>query len=334
MTRVTPFGTPATRLHVGRIVLTALGVGALIVAGLAWMFASHRPTKAPDLTEAGATGWTPTQHYALPEVKVVEASPPVDDSAAKWAALMAKLAQMQAELDALKNRKTTTTIVQPSVPKQAAVKPPPGSMLFVEHQVQEAAGLPKANEYVLAPGATKIPCIVETKINSDVPGFFTCKVSTNVWDTASGRHLLVPQGSTILAHDNSQKLIYGSERLDTVSLTLALPDGRSVDLGKAPVTDQEGAAGLTGEVDSHFWRILGAVFIGGALKGGITAFQIAAADAAGAGQVAAGFTGLANQATTTAIQPYINIRPTIRVFAGQLANVLLVRELKLPAMWE
>ena len=64
----------------------------------------------------------------------------------------------------------------------------------------------------------------------------------------------------------SSVLLYGNERLPTISLTLALPDGRSVDLGQAPVTDQQGVAGLTGRVNQHYWRLFGAVFIGGALR--------------------------------------------------------------------
>ena len=51
-----------------------------------------------------------------------------------------------------------------------------------------------------APGATKLPCQIETAMNSDVEGYFTAKVTTNVYDTATGRHLLVPQGS----HDPRQ----------------------------------------------------------------------------------------------------------------------------------
>ena len=122
--------------------------------------------------------------------------------------------------------------------------------------------------------------------------------------------------------------------MDTVSLTLALPDGRTVDLGRAPVTDQQGVAGLTGDVNNHYVKLFGAVLIGGALKGGMSAFQIAATEAAGAGQVTAGLTTLGNQATTKVVQPYINIRPTITMEAGQLCTVLLIKPLHLPAMWQ
>src|SRR5438445_11022131 len=292
MTRTPPaFGTPATRLHAGRILLVlTLLVGAALTA---WIWVFHKSARVSTAATESSTnpGWTASQlHYEKPEVKAeVPAPKPVDMTAAELAKLRAMLAQMQAEIDALKNRKppAATTVVQQQ-PKPEPPKKVPGSMLFVHHDVKDAPPKPSALEYTLAPSATKLPCIVETSMNSDVEGHFTAKVSTNVYDTATGRHVLVPQGSTILGHDQSQMLLYGNERLPTISLTLALPDGRSVDLGQAPVTDQQGVAGLTGRVNQHYWRLFGAVFIGGALRGGMQALQLEAAGAAGAGQVAAG----------------------------------------------
>jgi type IV secretion system protein VirB10 len=155
-----------------------------------------------------------------------------------------------------------------------------------------------------------------------------------VYDTATGRHLLVPQGSSILGNTQSSQLLYGSERMDTISLTLTLPDARTVDLGRAPVTDQQGMAGLTGDVNHHYWRLFGAVFIGGALKGGMSAMNVALNNAAGAGQVATGIASVGNQAVNRVVTPVINIRPTITVEAGQLCNVLLLKPLSLPAMWQ
>jgi len=145
---------------------------------------------------------------------------------------------------------------------------------------------------------------------------------------------LVPQGSTVLGNDQANELIYGSERMDTVSLKLALPDGRTVDLGRAPVTDQQGVAGLTGDVNQHYGRLLAAVLIQGVLKGGTTAITTTMANAAGAGQVTSGLASAGNQATNKVTGPMLNTRPTITVEAGQLANVLLLKELKLPAMWQ
>jgi len=254
---------------------------------------------------------------------------------AKLAALMAELERQRQELEALKKRPSGTTVVQPA-PQQAAKVTPPKpqqSMLFVAHDVKDAPPKPKAKEYTLAPGATTFPCVVETAINSDVEGHFTAKVSTNVYDTATGRHLLVPQGSTILAHDQSASLLYGNERLPTISLTLAFQDGRSVDLGHAPVTDQQGVAGLTGKVDNHYLRLFGAVFIGGALRGGMQALQSTVATAGGVGQVAAGIGATGSQVAQQRLGRALDTRPTIAVDAGQLCHVLLTKPLHLPAMW-
>jgi type IV secretory pathway VirB10-like protein len=338
MTRTPPaFGTQATRLHAGRILLVlTLLVGAAITA---WVWVFHKGAKVSTVATESSTnpGWTASQlHYEKPEVKAEAPAPkPVDMTAAELAKLRTMLAQMQAEIDALKNRKppAATTVVQQQ-PKPEPPKKVPGSMLFVHHDVKDAPPKPSALEYTLAPGATKLPCIVETSMNSDVEGHFTAKVSTNVYDTATGRHLLVPQGSTILGHDQSQMLLYGNERLPTISLTLALPDGRSVDLGTSPLTDQQGVMGLTGRVNNHWWRLFGAIFIGGALRGGTQAMTMAMSDAAGAGQIASGYGSVINQALSPRLGRALDTRPTIEVDAGQICNVLLTQPLSLPAMWQ
>src|SRR5262249_7154140 len=248
----------------------------------------------------------------------------VDLTAAELARIKAMLAQMQAELDALKNRKPpAATVVPPQAPKAEPPKKVPGAMLFVSHEVKDGMGTAHALEYTLAPGSTKLPCILETAINSDVEGYLTCRVSTNVYDTATGRHLLVPQGSTILGHDQSQQLLYGNERLPTLSLTLALPDGRSVDLGHAPITDQQGVAGLTGDVNNHWGRLFGAVMIGSALRGGVQALQAATVETSGAGPVAASAGGVTQQAVSPRLGRALDTRPTMTVEAGQLAMIIL-----------
>jgi type IV secretion system protein TrbI len=246
---------------------------------------------------------------------------------------------MKGELEELRNRKTTTTVIQQGA-QQATTQTPkatiiPAPLLYGSHDLskEDLVPQPKVHEYVLAPG-TFLPCQVETVINSDVEGYFTAKVDSNVYDTKTGQWLLVPQGSTIVGNDQSKSLVYGNERMDTVSLTLSFPDGRHVDLGRAPVTDQQGVAGLTGDVDQHYWRLFGAVFIGGALKGGATAMQTAMTSASGAGQITSGIATLGNQATSNVVGPMLNTRPTIIVHAQQLCNVLLVHELSLPAMWQ
>src|SRR5262249_25509158 len=137
MTRTPPaFGTPATRLHAGRILLVLFLLVGGAFATWAWIF--HRGggagTAAPE--KGTSPGWTAAQmHYHKPELKQeAPAPPPVDMTAAELARIKAMLAQLAAELEALKNRKppTTTPVVQQQ-PKAEAPKKVPGSMLFVAH---------------------------------------------------------------------------------------------------------------------------------------------------------------------------------------------------------
>ena len=97
-----PFGTPSTRLHAGRIFL-ALFVCAVIATGvLGWLFYGHREKQASAPTETSTPpGWTAAQlHYEKPEVKAeVPPAKPVDDTAAKLAAILAKLHILQGEVD-------------------------------------------------------------------------------------------------------------------------------------------------------------------------------------------------------------------------------------------
>ena len=338
-----PSVVPVTRLRLGRVVLLAVVMLTAVVGGALWLLTTKaRPLLTPTVDSIAWPAWLrQAQTYPVAEAEPPRPAVPAPDPNA---ALLTKLAALQTQLDeqrqvieALKKRPASPPLAPPPQPKTMPPPPPPkphATMLFVAHDVKEGPAKPSATAYTLAPGATKLPCLVETAINSDVEGYFTAKVSANVYDTATGRHLLVPQGSTILGHDQSRTLLYGNERLPTISLTLALPDGRSVDLGQAPVTDQQGVAGLTGRVNQHYWRLFGAVFIGGALRGGMQALQLQTAWAAGAGQVAAGIAATGNQATQQRLGRALDTRPTIEVDSGQLCQVLLTKPLHLPAMWQ
>jgi len=328
---------PVTRLRLGRVVLLLLVSAAGLVGGAVWLLRTQGHALTTPLTDSAA--WPPwmkqAQTYPAPEARQAPPAPTPepDKTGIELAKLRAQMLQQQQEIDDLKRRGLVKAI-PPVPPRSAPQRREPPPMLYVSHEVKDAPPVPKTPEYALAPGATKLPCVIETAINSDVEGYFTAKVSANVYDTATGRHLLVPQGSTILGHDQSSVLLYGNERLPTISLTLALPDGRSADLGHAPVTDQQGIAGLTGHVDQHFWRLFGAVFIGGALRGGTQALQVGLTQAGPLGQVASGVGGTANQATQQRLGRALDTRPTITVDAGQLCNVLLTKPLTLPALWQ
>ena len=107
---------------------------------------------------------------------------------------------------------------------------------------------------------TIIPAALVTGINSDLPGAIIAQVSENVFDTATGRYLLVPQGSRLVGKYDSL-ISYGQNRALVVWNRLILPNGDSIDLEAMPGADGSGAAGLQDETDHHRWAFAGALAV-------------------------------------------------------------------------
>ena len=106
-------------------------------------------------------------------------------------------------------------------------------------------------KYILSPG-TVIPAIMITGINSDLPGYITAQVSENVYDTAEGHHLLIPQGTRLFGEYNSE-IVFGQKRVMIRWQRLIFPDASTVDISGMPGVDQQGFSGLKGNVNTHFW---------------------------------------------------------------------------------
>lgn len=102
---------------------------------------------------------------------------------------------------------------------------------------------------------TIIPAALVTGINSDLPGQVIANVSEAVYDTATGRHLLIPQGSRLIGRYDSQ-VAFGQRRMLLVWTRLILPDTSSVALDRLPGIDPAGYAGLEDGIDWHWDRVL------------------------------------------------------------------------------
>lgn len=110
-----------------------------------------------------------------------------------------------------------------------------------------------ASPYVLQAGAV-IPAALVTGIRSDLPGQIVAQVTQNVYDSPSGRYLLIPQGTRLIgAYDTD--VGSGQRRVLLVWTRLILPGGRSIVLERQPGTDAEGYAGLEDGVDHHWWDL-------------------------------------------------------------------------------
>lgn len=113
--------------------------------------------------------------------------------------------------------------------------------------------LPASPYQVMA--GTLIPAALLTGINSDLPGQVIANVTEDVRDTATGRFLLIPQGSRLIGRYDSQ-VSFGQRRVLLVWTRLILPDTSSISLDRLPGIDPAGYAGLEDGVDWHWDRIL------------------------------------------------------------------------------
>jgi type IV secretion system protein VirB10 len=110
-----------------------------------------------------------------------------------------------------------------------------------------------------------IPATLEQEINSDLPGEIRALVRENVFDTASGQYLLVPQGSRLVGEYDS-KIAYAQNALIVVWSRLIFPDGSSVDLEGMGSQDVRGRSGLRGDVNHHYARIFGTAALSSAFS--------------------------------------------------------------------
>ena len=116
-----------------------------------------------------------------------------------------------------------------------------------------------ASPYMIRAGFV-IPAIMISGINSDLPGQVMAQVSQNVWDTATGRFLLIPQGTRLIGAYSSD-VAYGQERVLMAWQRLIFPDGKTFDIRAMPGADSAGYAGFTDQINNHWFRTISSAIL-------------------------------------------------------------------------
>jgi type IV secretion system protein VirB10 len=161
---------------------------------------------------------------------------------------------------------------------------------------------------------TMIPAVLETAINTDVPGFVRAVVSQDV-RSFDGTRVLVPRSSRLIGQYQSG-LQAGQKRAYVIWTRLIRPDGVSVALA-SPATGFDGSGGLPGKVDTHFFQRFGSALLLSVIGG------LAATSSSGASVIVGG----GQTAASTALQQNGDISPTIRVRMGEPIRVFTARDL-------
>jgi type IV secretion system protein VirB10 len=169
-----------------------------------------------------------------------------------------------------------------------------------------------------------------TGIRSDLPGAITAQVTENVYDSPTGRFLLIPQGTRLIGIYDSQ-IAFGQSRVLLVWTRLNMPNGRSIVLERQPAADAAGYSGLEDEVDNH-WRALFKAAVLSTLLG--VGSELGSTTGAGSnGDVITalrrGSSDSLNQAGQKVVQQNLNIQPTLTIRPGFPVRVMVNRDLVL-----
>lgn len=186
--------------------------------------------------------------------------------------------------------------------------------------------LPASPYQVMA--GTIIPAALVTGINSDLPGQVIANVTEAVYDTATGRFLLIPQSSRLIGRYDS-KVSFGQRRVLLVWTRLILPDTSSISLDRLPGIDSAGYAGLEDGVDWHWDRILAGAALSTLLGVGA---ELAAPDRSGSdGKVIIATRQSAqdtvNQVGQEITKRNLSIQPTLTIRPGFPMRVMVNKDL-------
>jgi type IV secretion system protein VirB10 len=183
----------------------------------------------------------------------------------------------------------------------------------------------------------EIPAVLEQSLNSDLPGDLKALVSSNVYDTATGLYLLIPQGSRLIGKYDS-RVSYGQEGVQVAWSRIIYPDASSIDLDGMMGLDSHGNAGLRDHVDRHYRRLVGFSILTSLFTAAFEVSQRSTqraltyptpAQTAGA---AVGQELSQNGAQIT--RRNLNVQPTIKVPAGYKFTVRVNRDIVFEAPYE
>ena len=175
-----------------------------------------------------------------------------------------------------------------------------------------------------------IPAVLEQRVNSDLPGQIKALVRENVYDTATGQYLLIPQGSRVVGSYDSH-IAYGQTRVQIIWSQLIFPDGTTMNLEGMIGQDAAGASGFHDKTNNHYVRLFGMALMTSAFSAGI---QISQGNS-GTTTAYPSSSQLATQALGQQMgqlgmeiaRKNMNVQPTITVPIGYRFNIRVNRDI-------
>jgi type IV secretion system protein VirB10 len=181
-----------------------------------------------------------------------------------------------------------------------------------------------------------VPATLITGINSNLPGRITAQVSQNVYDSASGHDLLIPQGTKLLGRYDS-KISFGQSRVLVVWTDIIFPNGATLQIGGMAGTDSEGYGGFNDQVDNHSFKVFGSAILIAAIGAGID-MSVPASSPYGYRQTPTdaarnSFAETFGRVAEQTISKNLNVQPTLEIRPGYVFNVLVDQDMVFPGAY-
>ncbi len=203
--------------------------------------------------------------------------------------------------------------------KLTFLKQGPDGEIYNKHGEQKPV-----SPYQLMAG-TIIPASLVTGLNSDLPGFVIAQVTENVFDSLTGQHLLVLQGSRLIGKYDSV-IAFGQSRALVVWQRIIRPDGASVVIDNLPATDEAGYAGLSDKVDFHTWKLIKGIAMSTLLGVG-TELSLGTNESDLVQAIRESTQEKVNRAGQSIVQRTLDIQPTITVRPGWPLRVIVNKDI-------
>lgn len=210
--------------------------------------------------------------------------------------------------------------------------PTPGPLTSLRPEPSpEPSSTSVSTDRSLFPGAV-IPASLVTELNSESPGPVIAQVTQSIYDSATGRILLIPQGARLIG-DYKSSSRYGQSRVAITWARLIMPNGTERVLDETAVSPN-GAAGVSGDVDNHWGDVFGAAALGTLINVGVATTEDPQITFSGVGAISRdpvdqaiqdGVQRSASTVTNRVVDRGLAIPPTIRVQAGARISIIVTR---------
>lgn len=189
---------------------------------------------------------------------------------------------------------------------------------------ESSARIVKPSSIHVIQAGSVIPAALITGIRSDLPGKVSAQVTQHVYDSPTGRILLIPQGARLLGEYDSE-IVAGQQRLLLAWDRLILPGGRSIRLERQPAADAQGMAGVSDRIDNHWGRMLRAGLLSTLL--GVGTELAADRDDALVRALRDGTQDSVNETGRRLVEREMKVPPTLTIRPGYDFRILVTRDL-------